>query len=141
MAESTENLDTGPLEVADVPEPKAKAKPAPSTRKSARKAPKDAVVGGGDTDPVIYSRVTPEGRAKTRKSLTVHHLQRRLTWLGYEVAAADLDGQYGTLTTAAVSAWQRDNEYPEGDLTHTQFLEIFEGDPNVTASVDVPIFE
>lgn len=139
-----EGEDTAPLDVEDIPTPKsaaaAKAKPAPAPK--VRKAPKDAVVGGGDTDPVIYSRVTPEGRKKTRKSLTVHHLQRRLAWLGHAQAASDMDGAYGALTASAVADWQREREYiVTGDLTHEQFLEVFADDPNVTATVDIPVFD
>lgn len=127
----TTSTDTAPLEVADKPTPKAKPKATPKPRK----ASKDAVVGTGDTDPVTYARVALETRGRSRKSLTVHHLQRRLAWLGYSEAASDLDGQYGTLTIRAVEAWQADNGHDAtGDLTFEQFLAIFEGDPNVTAT-------
>lgn len=126
----TTSIDTAPLEVADKPTPKAKPKAAAP---KPRKALKDAVVGTGDTDPVIYARVAAETRGRTRKSLTVHHLQRRLAWLGYAEAASDLDGQYGALTARSVAAWQADNGHDStGDLTFEQFAEVFEGDPNVS---------
>jgi peptidoglycan hydrolase-like protein with peptidoglycan-binding domain len=131
MSDNT-STDTAPLEVADKPTPKAKPKAAAP---KPRKALKDSVVGNGDTDPVVYSRVAVETRGRSRKSLTVHHLQRRLAWLGYAEAASDLDGQYGTLTIRAVQAWQADNgAEATGDLTREQFLAVFEGDPNVTPS-------
>lgn len=136
MTEKNEpSVDTAPLDVVEAPS-KARKTAAPK----ARKEPKNAVVGNEDTDPVVYSRVTPTGRVRTRKSLTVHHLQRRLAWLGYEHAAGDLDGSYGSNTALAVEEYQKARgDEVTGDLTPNQFLAIFEDDPNVTASVDVPI--
>lgn len=119
------------------PEEKPKATPAPKTKVApvARH-----VVGKGATDEVLLSRAVPLERAKTRKSLTIHHLQRRLAELGFSEAASDLDGRWGELTGRAVAAWQKKNGYPEGDLNGVQFTEIFKGDPNVTAVVDTPQF-
>lgn len=110
-------------------------------RKPRKPKPREpyAVVGGGDTDEVLHSRAVPLERAKTRKSLTIHHLQRRLTELGFPEAGADLDGRWGALTGRAVTAWQEKNGHePTGELTGPQFLDIFSEDINVTAVVDTP---
>ena len=67
-----------------------------------------------------------------RKSLTVHHLQRRLAELGYGDAAADRDGWYGDLTKAAVESFQGDNKLEAtGIIDADTFKRIFAGDPNV----------
>jgi len=121
----------------------APAKRAPKPSKPV-KPPKPvepyAVVGAGATDNVLYSCALPEARAKTRKSLTIHHLQRRLKELGYQEAYADLDGRWGMLTTASVNGWLTDNGFePAGDLTPEQFAAVFEGDINVTAVLDMRI--
>lgn len=129
---------------ADEPKPKTRKKaaekteePKPEPVKQAPARKPYAVVGGGETDPVLFSRAVPVERAKTRKSLTVHHLQRRLEELGYVEARADLDGQWGRLTGRSVAAWQKDNGHPEGDLTAEQFSAIFEDDINVIVVIDM----
>lgn len=135
-ANSDNSMSPAPVESAP--------KSAPVKSKPARKAkPREpyAVVGNGATDEVLHSRAVPLERAKTRKSLTIHHLQRRLTELGYPEAGADLDGRWGLLTGRAVTAWQKDSGHePTGELTGVQFLEIFADDINVTAVVDTPTF-
>lgn len=136
--------DTQPLAPEDIPVPKVaktdnSVSPAPAKKKATPVA--RHVVGKGDTDEVLLSRAVPLQRAKTRKSLTIHHLQRRLAELGFPEAASDIDGRWGELTGRAVSDWQKKNGHPEGDLTGKQFTEIFEGDPNVTAVVDTPQFD
>ena len=113
------------------------AEVAPAPTRKARKTP-SAVVGGGKTDEVLFSRVVPAERARTRKSLTLHHLQRRLAELGYAEAAAARDGQLDTLTQAAIEAWQKDNGHPVGTLQAAEFEAIFKGDPNVTVVLDTP---
>lgn len=95
-----------------------------------------AVVSGGKTDEVRHS-VAVYKNTKSRKSLTVHHLQRRLTELGYGEAGADLDGLYGDLTALAVTQWQKDNGHEEtGAVSREEFAEIFDGDVNVTVLLD-----
>lgn len=73
-----------------------------------------------------------------RKSLTVHHLQRRLWELGYKGAIADRDGYYGDLTIAAVAAYQADQglELMDGTMDAETFMSVFHGD-----SVVVPHLE
>jgi hypothetical protein len=128
-AKADNSMHPAPVEAA--PE-----KPAKQTRKPKPREPY-AVVGHGDTDEVLYSRAVPLERAKTHKSLTIHHLQRRLTELGYPEAGADLDGRWGALTGRAVTDWQTASGYEAtGELTPEQFLEIFSEDINVTAVLD-----
>lgn len=111
----------------------------PARKKAAPPAKPYAVVGLGETDTVLYSRAVKAENAKTRKSLTIHHLQRRLKELGYPEAYADLDGTWRELTTRSVIAWQTDAGHePTGDLTPEQFSEIFDGDINVTVVLDIP---
>lgn len=124
------------ISISPVPEAAEVAPaPAPTPRKPRKPS---AVVSGGKTDEVLFSRVVPADRARTRKSLTLHHLQRRLAELGYAEAAAARDGQLDTLTQAAIEKWQADNKHPVGRLTAEQFEAIFKGDPNVTVVLDTP---
>jgi len=138
-AEDDFSMYPAPAPVSDEAEPKPKPKPAKQARAKSKPKPRTpyAVVGGGTTDEVLYSRAVPLERAKTRKSLTIHHLQRRLTELGFPEAGADLDGRWGMLTGRAVEAWQKDAGHEAtGDLTAEQFTEIFSDDINVTIVVD-----
>lgn len=92
----------------------------------------DQVVGDGDTDPV-YLREIVYRNIKKRKSLSVHHLQRRLNDLGYAEAYADPDGFYADLTKSAVARYQRDNKLVEtGIVDADTFNAVFKGDANVT---------
>lgn len=118
-------------EIVDRPSTEFQPTPKRARKKVAPVA--NAVVGGGETDPVVFSRAVPLAEARTRKSLTVHHLQRRLAELGHVEAASDIDGRYGDLTTRSVEQWQAKNGHPvTGRLTREEFGAIFEGDPNVT---------
>ncbi|WJZ48501.1 peptidoglycan-binding protein [Actinomycetia phage DSL-LC01] len=111
----------------------AEAKPA--RKKSRPVAVADAVVGGGTTDDVYLDRCVFKN-LYARKSLTVHHVQRRLNDLGYTAANDDKDGWYGDLTRDAVAAWQRDNGVEgDGTMDAKTFMGIFDGDPNVTPHV------
>jgi peptidoglycan hydrolase-like protein with peptidoglycan-binding domain len=121
------------ISVSPATEPKAQAAkktpPAPIAEPKSRH-----VYGNGLTDDVLYSRVRDSTR--TRKSLTVKHLQRRLTELGFSEASADRDADYGLLTARSVEQWQESRKYPVGPLTAEQFAELFEGDPNVRVVLD-----
>ena len=95
-----------------------------------------AVVGTGDTDEVYLSKCIYKNQY-ARKSLTVHHLQRRLTELGYKEADSDKDGWYGDLTKHAVSELQADRGIEgSGVMNAETFAAIFDGDPNVTVIID-----
>ena len=93
------------------------------------------VVSGADKDEV-YLKQCVFKNPYARKSLTIHHLQRRLAELGYDDAAADRDGWYGDLTKAAVEAYQKDNKLDgSGTMNAKTFEAIFAGDPNVRVNV------
>lgn len=95
------------------------------------------VVGTGLTDTVHLSALIYKNRY-VRKSLSVHHLQRRLTELGFDSAGADIDGTYGDLTRAAVEAFQRKRKLPDADglANAATITALFKGDPNVTVVID-----
>lgn len=94
-----------------------------------------AVVSNGRTDEVrldacIYKNI------HARKSLTIHHLQRRLTELGYVEASQDKDGWYGDHTKTAIVRFQSSKDLnATGIIDAVTFLAIFDGDVNVTAIV------
>ena len=119
-------------DVAEVIDDEVKA-----VRKSRAKVvePGPAVVSGGLSDDVFLERCVFMN-VFNRKSLTVHHLQRRLNELGYTEALTDKDGWYGEVTRDAVAAWQRDNNIEgDGTMTAGTFTAIFEGDVNVNVRV------
>jgi len=115
--------------VADIPaveeeKPKAKAKPVVSSEPT-------HVIGSGDADEVRLDACVYKN-TYARKSLTIHHLQRRLDELGYGDANNDRDGWYGDLTVLSVSQFQKDNNLEAtGMMDATTFSKIFAGDPNV----------
>ena len=108
------------------------AMPVPAALAATRPAPAGpAVVSDNEVDDVLLSACVYKN-LHARKSLTVHHLQRRLNGLGYAPAYADRDGHYGDLTKMAVARFQKDNKI-EGDglIDGPTFLAVFKGDPNV----------
>jgi hypothetical protein len=138
---TTENVPQVPA--GDAPEPETNSiytsgdAPAAETATKKTRGPKAIpsdpghVVGKGKTDSVLVSQAVYKN-PHTRKSLTVHHLQRRLRDIGHEEAYADRDGFYGDLTRASVTAWQKENGAEVGPLDFEQLVRIFHGDPNVT---------
>jgi peptidoglycan hydrolase-like protein with peptidoglycan-binding domain len=124
IAEVTEEV----VEVEVVPAPApvpAPTQPSPS-----------AVVGTGDRDDVLLSRCEFKSKA-TRKSLSVHHLQRRLAELGFPDAGTDKDGWYGDLTRLAVSQFQTARNLDgDGLMNAATLAAIFDGDHNVNVVVD-----
>jgi peptidoglycan hydrolase-like protein with peptidoglycan-binding domain len=117
--------------------PKAPVVAEPEDKKSVSPpAAKYAVVGNGETDDVILSKCVYKN-AYARKSLTVHHVQRRLVELGYRDAGTDKDGWYGDLTKKAVSELQADLGIEgDGTMDAETFAAIFSGDHNVTVVID-----
>lgn len=95
------------------------------------------VVGSGQTDPVSLAACVYKNRY-VKKSLSVHHLQRRLTELGFDQAGADIDGTYGDLTRGAVEAFQKKRKLAlkDGLMDAATLTAIFKGDPNVTVVLD-----
>ena len=95
-----------------------------------------AVIGNADSDEVFLSKCVYKNKY-ARKSLTVHHLQRRLTELGYRNAVSDRDGWYGDLTALDVAAFQAANALDgEGQMNAATFEAVFAGDHNVTTYLD-----
>ena len=93
-------------------------------------AERSAVVSGADKDEVLLSACVYKNMY-ARKSLSVHHLQRRLAVLGYHNADADKDGWYGDLTLDAVAAFQSDkNLNGDGQMNAATLEAIFTGDPH-----------
>jgi peptidoglycan hydrolase-like protein with peptidoglycan-binding domain len=135
----TENTNDLEAKAVEITEPEAavvepvveEPKPKPRTTAVATH-----VVSGKDKDDVFLKQAVFKN-PRARKSLTVHHLQRRLAELGYSDAAADRDGWYGDLTKLAVQAYQKDNRIEPTGLMNAKTLEgIFNGDPNVRVNTD-----
>ena len=120
------------------PEPTPEPEPeAPKAKAKVRVEDTEAthVVGLGDKDEVALAQCVYKNMY-SRKSLTVHHLQRRLAELGYGEASADLDGWYGDLTKESVRQYQGDNSLEAtGVMDADTFKRIFNGDPNVRVIV------
>lgn len=96
------------------------------------KAPKSeyAVVSGKDKDEVRLSAIVFEN-VRSKKSLSVHHLQRRLREWGINGGYTDRDGWYGVSTRDAVHEFQKSQGLPVGDLDLATLQAIFENDDNV----------
>jgi peptidoglycan hydrolase-like protein with peptidoglycan-binding domain len=128
----TVELDAAPADVPDLENagdaPKAKKKPAAPKR---RPSPSGQAVSGQDVDDVSLSRIVFKNQF-ARKSLSVHHMQRRLAELGYADAYTDKDGWYGDLTMRAVAAFQADEGLAgDGLVDRTTLDALFYDDPNV----------
>ena len=95
-----------------------------------------AVVGGGVIDPVHLSKCVFKSLTHKR-SLTVHHLQRRLKEWGYMDAYLDKDGYFGDLTLKSVNEFRKDHGIVSDlAIDAKTFSAIFEGDTNVTVVID-----
>lgn len=127
-----------PVPVSPAPkEPKQTSAKSVGAKPAASKIARNAVVGAGDTDSVMYSKARAPKGNESRKSLTVLHIQRRLAEEGFSEAASAPGGRYEALTTNAVRAYQTSiTAEPTGTLTREQFADLFEGDHNVTVEVD-----
>ena len=109
------------------PEPVPEVKPIPVVDKPTVKH----VVGTGDTDDVYLAKCVYKNIYE-RKSLTIHHLQRRLEELGYKDVIGDKDGWLGDLTMMSVEKFQQDKGLAAtGKVDADTFRKIFEGDTNV----------
>ena len=117
-----------------VEEPKPivpEVKPAPVAARPAEKH----VIGKGDKDDVYLAKCVYKNIYE-RKSLTIHHLQRRLEELGYKDAAGDKDGWLGELTMLSVEKFQKDKGLKStGKVDAETFKRIFEGDSNVNVII------
>ena len=122
-----------PVEVAATPEP-APA-PAPKPKKVAVKSGVGVVVSGGEFDTVRLDACVFKNMF-ARKSLSIHHVQRRLAELGYRDATSDKDGWYGDLTKLAVAAFQKANNLGDSGVIDAATLHaLFADEPfiNVVA--------
>ena len=112
------------------PELKTKAKLAakPSTGLPASEPGQTATAEG--VDEVHLFRCVY--KAKQKRSLSVHHLQRRLAECGYRVALRDRDGWLADNTVAALKEFQGANKLKPTGVADKATLELlFDNDPNV----------
>lgn len=90
-----------------------------------------AVVSNKEVDDVHLDKIIYKN-LYARKSLSVHHLQRRLFELGYSEAHDDKDGYYGDKTKSAVLRFQLENKLEVNGMVDAKTLTLlFAGDPNV----------
>ena len=123
MPEPVAVVEEPPAPVAEEPKPK----PTPAPKKNPMN-----VASGNATDEVVLANCIYKNKF-AKKSLTVHHLQRRLNELGYKDAYSDKDGWFGDLTRLSIEAFQKDKGLKvTGDVDADTFTKIFEGDPHVT---------
>lgn len=95
-----------------------------------------SVVSGEATDKVFLSKCVYKNLARKR-SLTVHHLQRRLNEWGFTDAYLDKDGFYGDLTLKSVTEFQKSKGLEATGMVDAETLSaVFEGDTNVTVILD-----
>ena len=100
-------------------------------RDSLPKPAGEAVVGNGVVDTVKVSSIVYKN-LYAKKSLSVHHLQRRLNELNYDEAYGDRDGWFGDSTKAALARFQADNRVGADGVPDLKTLrKLFAGDPNV----------
>lgn len=125
------------LAVEETVEAVEAAEPTKESRETAAPpAAANAVIGNAATDSVYLSKCVFKNMY-AKKSLTVHHVQRRLNELGYHDAYTDKDGWYGDLTKHAVSELQADLGIEgDGTMNAETFAAIFDGDHNVTVVID-----
>lgn len=90
-----------------------------------------AVVSNNAVDDVVLAKIVYKN-LYARKSLSVHHLQRRLVELGYVEAGQEKDGYYGDATKRAVAKFQIANKLEVNGFVDAKVLNlVFAGDPNV----------
>jgi peptidoglycan hydrolase-like protein with peptidoglycan-binding domain len=119
-------------EVVPTP-PKKEAEPAPVSAPPKSLAPRTAyaVVSGKNQDDVHLSKAVYKNTARKR-SLTVHHIQRRLTEWGHYDAFLDKDGFYGDSTKKSVIEFQdRMGIIATGLMDIETMTKLFENDTNV----------
>lgn len=91
-----------------------------------------AVVSNDSVDTVHVSKCIPHN-VRQKKSLSVHHLQRRLNEWGFTSAYLDKDGYCGDNTLLAITQFQKaQGMFPVTGLPDYDTLSrVFEGDTNV----------
>ena len=139
VVEDTPVEEIAPVEdIVPVVVVEEKPKPAKAETKksnfSAQTPPptKPHVISTDDTDRVFLSQCIYKSKV-SRKSLTVHHLQRRLKEWGFKDAFSDKDGYYADKTKKSVAEFQAFAGLEVTGLVNAEtFTRIFEGDTNVT---------
>jgi peptidoglycan hydrolase-like protein with peptidoglycan-binding domain len=131
-----ETIEVKPVPVEVVEEVKVEAPKVETPAKRNVPATAYAVVSGGQTDPVHLSKA--QFKSVTHKrSLTVHHLQRRLMEWGYMDAYLDKDGYFGDLTLKSINEFRTAHGIESNlPLDAETFSAIFEGDTNVNVVID-----
>jgi len=145
--EDIENIETLAVTVEEVPvvaveeptpvaEPEPQPEPEPAPVEPPAPMPVAHAAVTGDVDEVLLSKCVYENKFE-RKSLTIHHIQRRLEELGYKDVIGDRDGWLGELTMMSVNQFQQDKglEVTDKSVDTDTFLAIFAGDPNVNPIV------
>ena len=116
------------------PEPVVVPEPTPEPvveEPKAHKPKATEAVSGNGVDEVFLANCIYKN-VFARKSLSVHHLQRRLIELGFKDADADKDGWLGDETVAAIKKFQASKGLDvTGSVDATTLTKIFEGDHNV----------
>jgi hypothetical protein len=113
-----------------IPEP-IKAEEPKLEEPMAHKPKATQAVSGNGVDEVLLANCIYKN-VYARKSLSVHHLQRRLIELGFKDADADKDGWLGDETVAAIKNFQASKGLDvTGSVDATTLTKIFEGDHNV----------
>jgi hypothetical protein len=123
------------VEPTPEPEPVVVSEPEPEPvvveEPKAHKPKATEAVSGNGVDEVLLANCIYKN-AFARKSLSVHHLQRRLIELGFKDADADKDGWLGDETVAAIKKFQASKGLDvTGSVDATTLTKIFEGDHNV----------
>lgn len=124
--------------VEEKPKPKPAKAEAKKSAFSALTPPptKPHVITNWDTDKVYLSQCVYNNKAN-RKSLTIHHIQRRLKEWGFKTAFTDKDGFYGDKTKKSVAEFQEFIGIEATGIINAETLtRIFEGDTNVTVVID-----
>lgn len=100
-------------------------------RESLPKPATPFVVSGKEVDDVALSAMVYKNPIN-RKSLSVHHLQRRLNELGFTSAFLDKDGWLGDGTKIAIEDFRKSKNLPNSGLIDAETLKVlFEGDAGV----------
>jgi hypothetical protein len=111
--------------------PEAVPEPVHVEEPKAHKPKATQAVSGNGVDEVLLANCIYKN-VYARKSLSVHHLQRRLIELGFKDADADKDGWLGDETVAAIKNFQASKGLDvTGSVDATTLTKIFEGDHNV----------
>ena len=125
-----------PVAIVEEPTPApVEPEPTPEPTPVEEPQPQPAAVSAaitGSSDDVYLSKCVYENKFE-RKSLTIHHIQRRLEELGYKDVVGDRDGWLGELTMLSINQFQKDRGMDVTDKTvdEVTFISIFAGDPNV----------